>query len=72
MSSACSLYFKLTECKCLPVCIPHLINGDSDGIMVVLNFDDFDYFHSTLSNVMVEMMKTRIVVTEDKLLFVRP
>ena len=52
-------------------CILHLIIGDSDGIMVVLNFDqNFVYFHSTLSNVMVEMMKTRIVVTEDKLYFV--
>ena len=48
-------------------CILHLIIGDSDGIMVVLNLV---YFHSTLSNVMVEMMKTRIVVTEDKLYLV--
>ena len=54
-------------------CILHLIIGDSDGIMVVLNFgENFDYFHSTLSIVMVEIMKTQIVVTEDKLLFVRP
>ena len=51
--------------------ILYLIIGDSDGIMVVLNFDqNFVYFHSTLSNVMVEMMKTRIVVTEDKLYLV--